>query len=139
MSPDGPTLEVVVSLAGHQLAALQQAGAAFPRALPLRALIDTGADVTAIDPSVMQQLGMVSHLKASTLTAAGQVEVKLYEVSMTISGPLGPVGPVFVRPTLLVTELAAPLPNLAVLIGRNVLAECLYLQDGPGGYFLLAF
>jgi hypothetical protein len=138
-SADGPTLEVVVSLAGQQLAALQQAGAAFPRALPLRALIDTGSDVTAVDPHFLQQLGAVSRLRASTHTAAGQIKVNLYEISLTISGPSGPAGPVYVRPTLLVTELAVALPNINALVGRDVLDECLFLLDGPGRQFLLGF
>ncbi|HYT91618.1 MAG TPA: aspartyl protease family protein [Gemmataceae bacterium] len=136
---DGPTLEVVVSLAGHQLAALQQAGAPFPRALPLRGLIDTGTDVTAIAPRVVQQLGLISRLRASTQTAAGQVKVNLYEVSLTIAGPKVAAGPILVRPTLLVTELAVPLSNLEILVGRDVLDECLFGLDGPGGSFLLGF
>jgi hypothetical protein len=138
-SADGPTLEVVVSLAGQQLAALQQRGAAFPRALTLRALIDTGTDVTAIDPRVVQQLALALRTTASTQTAAGSVNVNLYEVSLTIAGPKGAAGPMLVRPTLLVTELAVPLPNLDALVGRDVLNECLFQLDGPGGQFLLAF
>jgi predicted aspartyl protease len=136
---DGPTLEVMVSLGGQQLAAIQKAGAAFPRALPLRALIDTGTDVTAIDPRVVRQLGLALRTTASTQTAAGLVSVNLYEVSLTITGPRGAAGPALVRPTLVVTELAVPLPNLDVLIGRDVLDEGLFLLDGPSGWFLLGF
>ncbi len=44
-----------------------------------------------------------------------------------------------VRPTLVVTELATPLPMIDALIGRDVLAECLFLLDGPRNDFLLAF
>jgi hypothetical protein len=138
-SAAGPTLEVVLSLAGQQLAALQQVGSAFPRPLALRALIDTGTDVTAIDPRVVQQLGLALRATASTQPAGGSVSVNLYEVSLSISGLRGAAGPMLVRPTLLVTELAVPLSNLHVLVGRDVLDECLFQLDGPGGQFLLAF
>src|SRR5438093_852397 len=73
------------------------------------------------------------------LTASGSVNVRLFEVSLTISGPKGAAGPMFVRPTLVVTELAVLLANLDGLIGRDILAECLFLLDGPGAQFLLGF
>lgn len=139
LSADGPILEVMVSLPGHQLAALLKTGAPFPQPLTLRGLIDSGTDATAINPRVAQQLGLTLRTTASTLTAAGSVIVNLYEVSLTISGPKGAAGPMLVRPNLVVTELAAPLTNLDVLVGRDILDECLFQLDGPGKQFLLGF
>jgi hypothetical protein len=43
----------------------------------------------------------------------------------------------YVRPYLMVTELGTSLPNLEALIGRDILRECLFQQDGPGDDFLL--
>ena len=45
----------------------------------------------------------------------------------------------FVRPTLLVSELANPLPNVDVLIGMDILSECVTLIDGPARQFTLSF
>jgi hypothetical protein len=139
MSPDGPVLEVVVALDTNKIAVRQQAGAAVPLPLPIRALIDTGTDVTAIAPRVLRQLGLAPLYTASTLTAGGQVGVDLFEVSLVITGPKGTAGPMYVRPYLLATELPVPLPNIEALIGRDILAECLFQLDGPGANFLLAW
>jgi hypothetical protein len=77
MTPDGPALEVVVALDAGEIASRQQAGNAVPLPLSVRAVIDTGCDVTAIAPRVLQQLGLVSPRKVSTFTAGGQVNVNL--------------------------------------------------------------
>jgi hypothetical protein len=139
MSPDGPALEAVVALDAKKLAPLYQAGVAVPRPVPVRALIDTGTDVTALAPGVLQRLGLAPLRTHSTLTAGGQVTIRIFEVSVTITGPKGISGPMYMRPYLLVTELPTQLPNLEGLIGRDILGECLFQQDGPGGQFLLAW
>jgi hypothetical protein len=138
-STDGPALEVVVALDANKIAARQQAGVVVPLPLPIRALIDTGTDVTALAPRVLQHIGLAPVRSVPTLTAGGQVSVDLFEVSLVITGPSGPVGPMYVRPFLQVTELATPLPNIEALIGRDILAECLFQLDGPGAHFLLGW
>ncbi|MCI0461540.1 MAG: retroviral-like aspartic protease family protein [Gemmataceae bacterium] len=138
-SPDGPTLQVLIGVDGNRTTALHQAGAPIPRPLQVRALVDTGADVTAVAPAVLQQVGTLRHRRAPTLTAGGSVPVRLFEVSLNVFGPAGAAGPMFVKSTLVVTELATPLPNLEVLLGQDVLAECLFLLDGPRRHFLLGF
>ena len=139
MSPDGPALEVVIGPEGAQIAALQQAGTPIPKPLQVRGLIDSAADMTAVAPRVLHHLGVIPTARVSTLTAAGSIHVNLFKVSLTISGPKGGAGPMFVKSTLLVTELATALPNIEALIGLDVLAECLFLLDGPGQQFLLGF
>ena len=37
------------------------------------------------------------------------------------------------------TELVVPLPNLDVLIGLDVIRQCLWVIDGPGGTFSVTF
>ncbi len=138
-SPDGPALEVLIGADGDRATALHGRGAVIPRPERARALVDTGSDVTAIAPRVLQALGAVRFRSARTHTAAGVVNVKLFKVSLSMSGPKGIAGPMFVRSTLVVTELGVALPNIEVLIGRDILAECLFLLDGPGAQFLLGF
>src|ERR1041385_6134119 len=104
--------------------------------LPIRALIDTGTDLTAIAPGVLQRLGLAPLRTTATLTAGGLVSIRLFEVSVTITGPKGTAGPVYVRPSLLATELATAVPNLEALIGRDILSECLFQLNGPGAHFL---
>jgi hypothetical protein len=133
------TLDVLIGVDGKTMAGLQAAGQPIPAPVRARGQIDTGTDVTAVAPQVLQQLGLVPVGSASTQTAGGPVSVNVFEVSLTVSGPGGAAGPMLVRPNLLVTELATPLPNIDVLIGLDILSECLVVLDGPGRQFTLAF
>ncbi len=139
MSPDGPALGVMIGAEGAQIAALQRAHAPIPRPLQVRGLIDSAADLTAVAPRVLHQLGVIPAARVSTLTAAGSIHVNLFKVSLTISGPKGAAGPMLVRSTLLVSELATALPSIEALIGLDILTECLFGIDGPGEHFLLGF
>jgi hypothetical protein len=67
------------------------------------------------------------------------VKVNLFEVGLTISGQAGKAGPMLVRDQLIVMELTQALPNIDVLIGRDILNDCLFILDGPGRQFTLAF
>jgi hypothetical protein len=40
---------------------------------------------------------------------------------------------------LIVAELTQALPNIDALIGRDILNDCLFILDGPGQQFTLAF
>jgi hypothetical protein len=139
LGPDGPTLAVVIGLTGREMASLVSVGQPIPAPLTLRGYLDTGTDASCIAPWAVQQLGLARLGSVSTHTAGGQVKARLFDVSLTISGPAGKAGPFLVRDHLTVMELAHPLPNLDALVGRDVLAECLLIIDGPGKQFTLAF
>jgi len=139
VSKDGPELEVVIGINDRQLAQLVSAGTPIPKPLRLRGLIDCATDVTAAVPKVFQQLGIAHLASTSTQTASGQVIVRAFRVSLSIFGPQGSAGPALVRPNLVVTELATALQKFDVLIGLDILSECLFILDGPGKQFTLAF
>jgi hypothetical protein len=65
--------------------------------------------------------------------------VNLFEVGLTILGPAGKAGPMLVRDQLIAMELTQALPNIDALIGRDILNDCLFILDGPGKQFTLAF
>jgi hypothetical protein len=136
----GHVVPVVVGLPAHQLAVLRQTQAPIPPFPQVRALIDTGSDVCVISPVVIQHLGLTPIVGTTTQTTLGSGGVTLYEVSLVIHGPAGPMGPHLVQPDLFVMGLATSLPQqLDVLIGRDVLRECLFIADGPARTFSLAF
>jgi hypothetical protein len=137
LSPDGPAVPGLVGLNDQASAALVQAGQPIPRPISVRALIDSATDLTAIAPRVAQQLGLLADKRAKTQTAGGSVQVNLYRISLSVSGPPGASGSLLVWPDLLVTELAVPLPNVDVLIGLDVLRQSLFVLNGPGGQFIL--
>jgi hypothetical protein len=96
-----------------------------------RGLLDTGTDVTAVAGWILQQLGIPVAFTTSTHTAAGNVT--------GITDPGKPVRTWLTQGTILVTELAALLPDTDVLIGLDFLLEYKLLLDGPGRQFTLEF
>src|SRR5262245_26500935 len=115
LASDGPALEVLVGLNDQDSAACLQAGAPIPMPVRLRALIDSATDVTAVAPSAFQRLQLAPAGDAPSHTAGGQANVRLFNVSLSISGPRGAAGPMLHREDLLVSELAVTLPNVEVL------------------------
>jgi hypothetical protein len=136
----GLAVPVWVGHTKQALLALQAAGKPIPAPVGARGLRDTASDVTAVAPWIIQQLAIPVATTSSTHTAGGQVSVRLYRVSMSITDPTQPPGsPWLTSADLLVTELAAVLPDADVLIGLDVLLTCKLLLDGPGGQFTLEF
>src|SRR5262249_13840613 len=138
-SPDGLAVEVMIGLDGKTATALHTAGRPIPPPIPARALVDTATDLTALDSRLVNHFGLVVASSGSTHTAAGSVSVIMYEISLTISNPKLASSPMLVRPTLVVTELSTALPNCEVLLGMDVLWDCLLISDGPGRQFTLGF
>jgi hypothetical protein len=121
------------------MAVLLSAGQQIPAPLSVRGFLDTGSDVTCVASWVLRQLGLSMVQSRSTQTISGPANVDLFEVSLTISGPAGKAGPILVREQLIIMELPQDPSDLDVLVGRDVLAECLVIFDWPGQRFTLAF
>jgi hypothetical protein len=74
-----------------------------------------------------------------TSTAAGPATVRLYEVSLSIAAPTQSGNLLLTESDLLVSELAAVLPDADVLIGLDLLLKGKLLLDGPMRLFILDF
>jgi hypothetical protein len=134
----GLAVPVWVGLTDQAMIALVGAGMQVPAPVGARGLLDTCADVTAVAPWILQQLGVPVATTSSTHTAGGPVKVSLYRVSVGITDPTQPAGsPWLTHSDLLVTGLATVLPDADVLIGLDVLLTCKLLLDGPAGQFTL--
>ena len=138
LSPDGPTLEVVIGLDGDAMTALQTASQPIPMPVRVRGMLDTACNVTAIAPWIFQHFGIPSRQHSVTQTAGGSHPVSLYFVSLTIPGIVRG-GPMFVQTKLEVINRAKPIPDLDVLVGMDVMNECVTLIDGPGRQFTISF
>jgi predicted aspartyl protease len=112
-------------------------GRAAPSPLTVRALIDTGADRTAIHPRV---LTLVNSLPAGTIrlrrpgSSTAFKRVNLHDVRLAFGGVGASPGQV----AWFNIEAAAVMPadpHLMALIGRDVLAHCRFVYDGPGSEF----
>jgi hypothetical protein len=136
----GLAVPVWIGLNGQAAAALVAAGTPVTRPVGARGLLDTGSDATAIAPWILQQLAVPVVNTISTHTAAGQVQVRLYRVSLGITDPSQPAGaPWLTLPDLLVTELMVTLPDTDVLVGLDVLLQCKLILEGPARRFTLEF
>jgi hypothetical protein len=127
-----------VGLSAAEAAKLVQSGQPVPPPVPVRALIDTGSDRTAVAPGIIRQLGLQPLIHGMAHTAGGSFQVNLYCIGLTIHGPTRGAGAELSLSDLLVSELTVALP-FEVLIGLDVLRECLLVLDGPGSQFILAF
>jgi hypothetical protein len=138
LSPDGMELTLLIGLNEPDRKHRAQAGKPIPQPIQLRALIDSGCSRSAVTPHVFPQLELVPFIFGTTQTAGGSFQVDLYRVDMIICGPAGEPTPPLVVSDLLVSALSTTLP-FDVLIGMDVLRECLLVLDGPGQQFILGF
>jgi hypothetical protein len=138
IQPDGLICDVLVGLDGKSTAALQAAGRPLLAPTRCRGEIDTGTDVTCVAAAVVRGLGLSTPAQQRTThTVTGQVRVNLFSVSLGVVNIADPASPMLVFPTLLVMEAPAPLPNLDVLIGLDILRTIRLVVDGPAGVFTL--
>jgi predicted aspartyl protease len=134
----GPLLDVLIGVSQAKEEALKKAGIPVPTLTPARALIDTGASGTVIDPDVIDKLLLTPTGKGSTLTAStGSVphEADLYDISIHI--PIQRTIKIFPSVPIMALELA-PL-GVQVLIGRDILNQGLFIYDGPTQKYTLSF
>jgi hypothetical protein len=136
----GLAVPVWLGLNDQTTIALITAGKQVPPPIGACGLLDTCADVTAVAPWILQQLGVPIASSSSTHTAGGQVKVNLYRISVGITDPTQPAGsPWLTHSDVLVMELPAHLPDADVLIGLDVLLTCKLMLDGPARQFTLDF
>jgi hypothetical protein len=133
----GPILDVEVgnSLTGRQ--ALQRQKQPVPPAIQVRALVDTGSDMSVIDDGLANRLSLT--LIGFQFLAGGGGAAGLApgmpvapEYSARVQFPHGPAF------DLTVLEIALP-GGLQMLIGRDVLARGLFIYAGMNESFTLGF
>jgi hypothetical protein len=105
----------------------------------VNALIDTGTDISAVDPGILGALGLTPFDRVTTHTVGGQVSVGRYKISLSIFGPARAAGPVLLRTEWTVMELPTLLPNINALFGMDLLSECRLIVDGPARQFTMEF
>jgi len=137
---DGLVVPVRVGLPPADHDAIRAAGGVPPAPLVLRGLLDTGADAVLINPSVVAHLQLLPVSRAVNQTVHGSDPVELYWVSLAVTGPDGLTGPTLVRAPHLVVGSPDPLPQqLDLIIGMDILRDCLLIADGPGGTLTIGF
>jgi hypothetical protein len=129
---DGWVLPVVVGVKGRTTANLVAAGLAVPPPQSILALLDTGNDITGVDPGILSRLGLVPIRQSTTQTLSGSLPVRLFEVSLIVSQPGVPKAPLLVLDQLIVMALPIPVSGADAVLGRDVADLLLLILDGPG-------
>ncbi len=139
INPDGLSLAAVVGL--DQLACQQklQRGETLPRLQHVRALVDSGCDMTAVSAQVLTNLGATRGQQVQTHTAGGTLLTPTFFISLSIPPAAGTSGPMLTIPRLEVTQLAVTLPDFDVLIGLDVIRLYDWNIQGPAGLFSVTF
>jgi hypothetical protein len=135
----GPLLDVFITVSAPRQAALQQAGQPVPAPQIARALIDTGASITAVDPAITTALGLTPTGQTTIHTPSTAAEIphtcNTYDIHLTLSHPALS----FYISALPVIQSNLHHQGIQALIGRDVLSNCLLVYDGRAGTCVLAF
>jgi predicted aspartyl protease len=134
----GPLVDIQVGVSEEREDALLKAGLPVPNPVQIRALIDTGASCTCIDPSALQSLGLTptGSTPIHTPSTGGTAQnADQYDVSVILLHP----NLQLTIPTVAIIEAELSIQGIQALIGRDVLQGCLLIYDGQAGIFTLAF
>jgi hypothetical protein len=114
------------------MVALQRAGEAVPPAVEARALIDTGATSTSVNPTIVSQLALAPRGYTSVITSTTGTTPQVME-QYDVALLLRVEGTVHYLTQALPVIGMRPLPAVDVLIGRDVLNNCTLIYDGKRG------
>lgn len=105
-----------------------------PSPLVAPVLLDTGATKTCVDEDILKALGLPAVGRAAVSTPSGKSTLLLYPVKLEFPGtPL--------RPLEFSSVIGASLKEqgIGVLIGRDILSDCILIWNGPAGHFSISF
>ena len=102
-----------------------------PSPTVVRALVDTGSDLSVVHPQVLLQLGV---------QATGSIRIRRPGVGLAVFRPaplydvqlaIGDVGLGVGRIATRVVSVVPSTPTVLALIGRDVLKRCTFFYNGP--------
>ncbi len=140
IGPDGPIIEVRIWLVPADAADMAAAGLPVPQPISVRGLVDTGAEVTAIQHSLVEWMGISTlhfvEARSSVLGFDSRV-APVHQVQMTF-GSLGASDPPKWR-TINALGVSVVSPGATVLIGRDLLATCRFTYDGRKRRLMISY
>jgi hypothetical protein len=138
---DGALLNIEFGVSASAIQNLRASHRPIPQPVSAIAVVDSGAEVTCLDTSLVQKLGLsVVGFSTANVPAIGGVHFSaMHAVSLTIRHPSGHAGGNLVIPDLPVLEVPLGVLGYHSLIGRDVLAKCHFVYDGPGSWFEFSY
>jgi hypothetical protein len=141
LEPEGALVAVAVGLSRSEVQRLRNAARPIPAPVSLRALLDTGAECSCVDPQAVATLALpLANIGLANIPAVGGLTPTAeYEASLTIVHPATDPRLNLVIGGILLAEVPLAPLGYEVLIGRDVLERCRFLYNGPGGRFRLTY
>jgi hypothetical protein len=140
IGPNGPIIEVRLWVRREDAANFAAAGLPVPRPFSVPGLVDTGAQVTAIQQSLAEWMGVsvagVLEARSSVLGNEART-APVYRIQMTF-GPLEAPAPPKWR-TIDAVGVHVVSPGATVLIGRDLLATCRFTYDGRKRRLMISY
>lgn len=142
IQPNGALIEIGIGLSFSDALAQRQAGKPIPPMSIALAVIDTGAEVSAVDSAVLTPLYNLgiqpTRFVFVNVGGTGGGPLPEYPVSLSIGASLGSRQGLTLRNQAMLAHDLAPLGYQAIL-GRDVLSRCLLVYDGPSQSVTLAY
>lgn len=138
----GPMMTALVGVSEARRAALVAVGQPTPNLITIRALVDTGASGTCIDPSVLNALALTptgSVLVNTPSTGSTPHAADQFDVAIIVPGASPSHTPLFVENIAVLSADLLQAQGFHALIGRDILSLCLLSYDGMTGSFTLAY
>jgi hypothetical protein len=140
ISDEGPLVDVMVSVPTARRMVLERLQLPVPEPVRIKAVLDTGASISGVDPGVLE-----------TLELAGEVDIMYVHTPSTFDDPF-PCPVYVVNFSLICGTNLLTCKDMRILasgfrgneeaqalVGRDVLAHCNFEYLGPEARFILAF
>jgi hypothetical protein len=141
VDPDGAFVSVLVGVSAATATSLHMALRPVPAPVSARALLDTGAEMTCVDVALIRhlQLPWIGMVPANLPAHGGVTFGSISDAGLTIVHPSGRASDNLILRNHQILEL--PLAHLGyeVVLGRDVLASCRLLYNGPANRFRLRY
>jgi hypothetical protein len=132
IAADGPVIDLGVTVGQSWERRLIAQRGPSPPVMTVRALIDTGSDLSVIHPRVLLQLG-VQATGSIRIRRPGAVEGYRPALLCDVQLSPGGIGPDTLWISTRVVSVSPSTPSVFALIGRDVLERCTLFYNGPRG------
>ena len=134
----GPIVDVKVMLTPQRVDALRKRNIPFAKPVVVAALLDTGASSSCIDTYLVNVLGLQQHGVAliHTPSTGGNFETRAQYDACFVLGE-GLEKPLHRILSVIESEFASQ--GFLVLIGRDLLKDCIFTYNGPKSRYTLRY
>jgi hypothetical protein len=134
-------INAMIGVSAARQIALSAERQPIPNLAAIRALVDTGASATCVDISVLRGLNLTptGRTKINTPSTGSQpVDADQYDVSLIVPAALNQA-PLSVGTLPVISAELLSSQGFHALIGRDILANCIFSYIGNMGLFSLAY